>query len=37
MVAGVDQGSPSELLDRYGRNDLEQVFLDIARNRSVVA
>src|SRR3954471_23607963 len=33
----VDQGSPSDLLDRYGRDDLEQVFLDIARNRSVVA
>jgi ABC-2 type transport system ATP-binding protein len=33
----VDQGSPAELLDRYGRDDLEQVFLDIARNRSVVA
>ncbi|MBV8914533.1 MAG: ABC transporter ATP-binding protein [Acetobacteraceae bacterium] len=33
----VDEGSPSELLDRYGRDDLEQVFLDIARNRSAVA
>ena len=33
----VDQGSPAELLDRYGRDDLEQVFLDIARNRSVAA
>jgi ABC-2 type transport system ATP-binding protein len=32
----VDQGSPSELLDRYGRDDLEQVFLDIVRNRSAV-
>jgi ABC-2 type transport system ATP-binding protein len=30
----VDQGSPSALLDRYGRDDLEQVFLDIARNRA---
>ena len=29
----VDQGSPAELLDRYGRTDLEQVFLDISRNR----
>lgn len=29
----VDAGSPAELLDRYGRNDLEQVFLDIARQR----
>jgi ABC-2 type transport system ATP-binding protein len=29
----VDQGSPGDLLARYGRDDLEQVFLDIARNR----
>ncbi len=29
----VDRGSPRELLDRYGREDLEDVFLDIARNR----
>ncbi len=29
----VDQGSPGDLLARYGRNDLEEVFLDIARNR----
>ena len=29
----VDQGSPGELLDRYGRDDLEEVFLDIARDR----
>ena len=27
----VDQGSPAELIARYGREDLEQVFLDIAR------
>ena len=33
----VDRGSPPELLDRYGRNDLEQVFLDIARRGAVVA
>ncbi len=33
----VDQGSPAELLDRYGRNDMEQVFLDIARNRGLAA
>ena len=32
----VDSGSPPELLDRYGRDDLEQVFLDIARNRGTV-
>ncbi len=29
----VDRGSPDELLLRYGRKDLEDVFLDIARNR----
>jgi ABC-2 type transport system ATP-binding protein len=33
MKAGkiVDQGSPDELIARYGRTDLEEVFLDIAR------
>ena len=29
----VDRGTPAELLSRYGRDDLEQVFLDIARDR----
>lgn len=29
----VDRGSPAELLTRYRRDDLEEVFLDIARNR----
>ena len=29
----VDQGSPDQLLARYGRDDLEDVFLDIARDR----
>jgi ABC-2 type transport system ATP-binding protein len=29
----VDRGSPAELLERYGRDDMEDVFLDIARNR----
>ncbi len=29
----VDKGSPAELLHRYGRRTLEEVFLDIARNR----
>ncbi|MBV8459015.1 MAG: ABC transporter ATP-binding protein [Acetobacteraceae bacterium] len=29
----VDRGSPAELLDRYRRDDMEEVFLDIARNR----
>lgn len=35
MRAGriVDQGSPSALIARYGRDDLEEVFLDIARGR----
>jgi len=29
----VDRGSPHDLLDRYGRDDMEEVFLDIARDR----
>jgi ABC-2 type transport system ATP-binding protein len=29
----VDRGSPRDLLDRYGRDDMEEVFLDIARDR----
>jgi ABC-2 type transport system ATP-binding protein len=29
----VDHGTPDQLLTRYGRQDLEDVFLDIARNR----
>lgn len=35
MRAGriVDQGSPAELIRRYGRANLEDVFLDIARDR----
>jgi ABC-2 type transport system ATP-binding protein len=33
----VDQGSPQALLERYGRGDLEQVFLDIARDRRSAA
>ena len=33
----VDQGSPAALLDRYGRNDMEEVFLDIARDRKAAA
>ena len=28
----VDRGAPDELIRRYGRADMEQVFLDIARN-----
>jgi ABC-2 type transport system ATP-binding protein len=36
MKAGriVDRGAPSELVARYGRDNLEEVFLDIARNRA---
>ncbi len=33
----VDRGTPADLLTRYGRNDLEAVFLDIARDRRVAA
>ena len=33
----VDRGAPDDLLARYGRRDLEQVFLDIARNRRTLA
>ena len=29
----VDQGSPKDLLSRYGRENMEEVFIDIARNR----
>jgi ABC-2 type transport system ATP-binding protein len=29
----VDRGTPGELLSRYGRDNLEEVFLDIARDR----
>jgi ABC-2 type transport system ATP-binding protein len=32
----VDRGSPAALLTRYGRDDMEEVFLDIARNREGV-
>jgi ABC-2 type transport system ATP-binding protein len=28
----VDRGTPDDLIARYGRDDLEQVFLDIARS-----
>ena len=31
----VDRGAPADLVGRYGRNDLEQVFLDIARRREL--
>jgi ABC-2 type transport system ATP-binding protein len=29
----VDDGSPQQLLARYGRQNLEEVFLDVARDR----
>jgi ABC-2 type transport system ATP-binding protein len=31
----VDRGTPNDLLERYKRDDLEDVFLDIARSRQV--
>jgi ABC-2 type transport system ATP-binding protein len=39
MKAGriVDEGSPDELLTRYGRDTLEEVFLDLARGRGRAA
>ncbi len=33
----VDSGSPDELLARYGRHDMEDVFLDIVRDRKQMA
>ena len=30
----VDQGAPEELVARYGRADMEEVFLDIARSEA---
>ncbi len=29
----VDEGAPNDLLARYGRENMEEVFIDIARNR----
>jgi ABC-2 type transport system ATP-binding protein len=39
MKAGriVDRGAPAALVARYGRQDLEEVFLDIARDRKAAA
>jgi len=31
----VDQGAPAELIARYGRDTMEEVFLDIARGEFV--
>jgi ABC-2 type transport system ATP-binding protein len=33
----VDRGTPGDLMARHHRHDLEEVFLDIARNRTSVA
>lgn len=33
----VNRGSPAQLLETYGRENLEEVFLDIARNRTAAA
>jgi ABC-2 type transport system ATP-binding protein len=33
----VDRGSPEGLIDRYGRTNLEEVFLDIARTPELEA
>jgi ABC-2 type transport system ATP-binding protein len=35
MKAGkiVDRGKPAELIARYGRHTMEEVFLDVARDR----
>jgi ABC-2 type transport system ATP-binding protein len=30
----VDRGAPAALIARYGRRNLEEVFLDIARSRN---
>jgi len=32
----VDRGSPDELIDRYGRTNLEEVFLQIARGKRIL-
>jgi len=39
MKAGriVDRGSPADLIARYGRRNLEEVFLDIARRAAEAA
>jgi ABC-2 type transport system ATP-binding protein len=31
----VDRGAPAALISRYGRADMEQVFLDIARSEDI--
>lgn len=32
-----DRGSPSQLIERFGREDMEEVFLDMARGRRAAA
>ena len=32
----VDKGSPENLIQKYGRNNMEEVFLDVARSRRIV-
>ena len=32
----VDRGKPAELIKKYGRENLEEVFLDIARSNDPV-
>jgi ABC-2 type transport system ATP-binding protein len=31
----VDDGAPAQLLARYGRTNLEEVFLDVARGTGI--
>jgi len=31
----VDRGSPRALVERYGRESMEEVFLDVARGTSI--
>jgi ABC-2 type transport system ATP-binding protein len=31
----VDRGTPADLVTRYGRDDMEAVFLEIARNEAI--
>ena len=31
----VDSGTPKELVKRYGRSNMEEVFLDVARGRQI--
>jgi ABC-2 type transport system ATP-binding protein len=33
----VDRGSPEALIDKYGRETLEDVFLDVARGTGIAA